>query len=168
MMNYLQEAISLHRLDHKPYCLILCDIDDFKRINDTFGHECGDVVLTTISHILKERLPQCQISRWGGEEILILAPFHVVVCRTMIDSLRRYLENYNFEYNKKRVHVTMTFGMIEFNEENDINELVQNIDYAPTFLELAGVEVPSDIHGQSMVPLLKGEKPKDWRKGLYY
>lgn len=50
----------------------------------------------------------------------------------------------------------------------DITELVQNIDYAPTFLELAGVEVPQDIHGASMLPLLKGEKPADWRKSLYY
>ncbi len=49
----------------------------------------------------------------------------------------------------------------------DIAEMVQNIDYAPTFLELAGVKVPSDIHGVSMLPLLKGKKT-DWRKSLYY
>lgn len=49
------------------------------------------------------------------------------------------------------------------------SHLVQNIDYAPTFLELAGVAVPSDIHGQSLLPLLKGEKPEKWRAdGLYY
>ena len=46
--------------------------------------------------------------------------------------------------------------------------MVQNIDYAPTFLELAGVEVPEDIQGVSLLPLLKGEHPKDWRKSLYY
>ena len=50
----------------------------------------------------------------------------------------------------------------------DINELVQNIDYAPTFLELAGVEVPADIQGASLLPLLAGEKPATWRKSLYY
>ena len=55
-----------------------------------------------------------------------------------------------------------------FDRRGDITELVQNIDYAPTFLELAGVEVPSDIHGRSMLPLLRGEHPKDWRKALYY
>lgn len=49
-----------------------------------------------------------------------------------------------------------------------INELVQNIDYAPTFLEIAGVDIPDDIHGRSLVPLLRGEHPDDWREALYY
>ena len=47
-------------------------------------------------------------------------------------------------------------------------EMVQNIDYAPTFLELAGVEVPSDIHGCSFLPVLKGEEWKPNREGIYY
>ena len=55
-----------------------------------------------------------------------------------------------------------------FDRRGDITEMVQNIDYAPTFLELAGAEIPADIHGVSLLPLLKGEHPKDWRKSLYY
>lgn len=55
-----------------------------------------------------------------------------------------------------------------FDRRGDIDQLVQNIDYAPTFLELAGAPVPEDIHGQSLLPLLKGENPTDWRKSLYY
>jgi arylsulfatase A-like enzyme len=46
--------------------------------------------------------------------------------------------------------------------------LVQNLDFAPTFLEMAGVKVPSDMQGRSLVPLLKGQSPKDWRKSVYY
>lgn len=52
--------------------------------------------------------------------------------------------------------------------KGDISELVQNIDYAPTFLELAGVDVPEDIHGVSLLPLLKEEKWDAERKALYY
>ena len=53
-------------------------------------------------------------------------------------------------------------------KHGDIAQMVQNIDYAPTILEAAGVDVPDDIQGKSMLPLLKGKKPRDWRKSLYY
>ncbi len=56
----------------------------------------------------------------------------------------------------------------DFERQGEIHEMVQNIDYAPTFLELAGVKVPEDIQGVSLLPLLKGEHPADWRKSLYY
>lgn len=56
----------------------------------------------------------------------------------------------------------------DFKAKGEIPQMVQNIDYAPTFLELAGAPIPEDIQGVSLVPLLKGEKPADWRKSLYY
>ena len=52
--------------------------------------------------------------------------------------------------------------------KGDVTQLVQNIDYAPTILELAGAEIPEDIHGESLLPLLKGEKWNPERKALYY
>ncbi|MDE6871408.1 MAG: sulfatase [Bacteroidales bacterium] len=55
-----------------------------------------------------------------------------------------------------------------FSRKGDITEMVQNIDLAPTFLELAGAEVPEDMHGVSLVPLLQGMHPDDWRTSLYY
>ncbi|MEG1749888.1 MAG: sulfatase [Tannerellaceae bacterium] len=53
-------------------------------------------------------------------------------------------------------------------KKGQIQQLVQNIDYAPTFLELAGVTVPEDIQGASLLPLLQGKQPADWRTALYY
>ena len=55
-----------------------------------------------------------------------------------------------------------------YDRRGDITEMVQNIDYAPTFLEIAGANIPDDIQGKSLLPLLKGKKPADWRKSLYY
>ncbi|MBN38433.1 MAG: sulfatase [Opitutae bacterium] len=57
-------------------------------------------------------------------------------------------------------------GVIEPGSEN--HDLVQNLDYAETFLDLCGVKRPKDMQGESIVPLLKGKKPKDWRESLYY
>lgn len=48
------------------------------------------------------------------------------------------------------------------------NELVSNLDFAPTFLEMAGAKIPEDMQGRSLVPVLKGEKPTDWRTSIYY
>lgn len=50
----------------------------------------------------------------------------------------------------------------------EIKEMVQNIDYAPTFLDLAGAPIPEDMDGVSLLPLLQGKHPKDWRKSIYY
>ena len=56
-----------------------------------------------------------------------------------------------------------------YERRGTIDEMVQNIDYAPTFLEMAGAPVPADIQGQSLVPLLKGKKHRGpWRESIYY
>ena len=63
---------------------------------------------------------------------------------------------------------TPLLARLPHGKKGHVAQMVQNIDYASTFLELAGVEIPADIQGVSLLPLLKGERPKDWRKSLYY
>ena len=55
-----------------------------------------------------------------------------------------------------------------YDRRGDIDEMVQNIDHAAAFLDIAGVKVPSDIQGESWLPLLRGEHPKNWRNSIYY
>ncbi|HHT23345.1 MAG TPA: sulfatase [Bacteroidales bacterium] len=55
-----------------------------------------------------------------------------------------------------------------FKAKGEVTEFVQNIDHAPTFLEIAGAKIPEDIQGVSYLPLLKKQKPKNWRKAVYY
>jgi len=50
----------------------------------------------------------------------------------------------------------------------EINQIVQNIDFAPTFLDLAGIEIPEEIQGSSLLPILEGINPADWRESIYY
>lgn len=57
-------------------------------------------------------------------------------------------------------------GVIKPGSVNE--DFVQNLDYAETFLEIAGAEIPADMQGKSLVPLLKGQHPDDWRKSIYY
>lgn len=56
----------------------------------------------------------------------------------------------------------------KYNAHGHVDALLQNIDHAPTFLEIAGAKIPNDIQGKSYFSFLKGEKPKKWRKSLYY
>ena len=57
-------------------------------------------------------------------------------------------------------------GVIEAGSSQDA--LVQNLDFAPTFLEMAGAELPQDLQGTSMLPLLQSQRPDDWRQAVYY
>ncbi|MEA4867470.1 MAG: sulfatase [Rikenellaceae bacterium] len=64
--------------------------------------------------------------------------------------------------------VRMPDNASEYGKRGDVTEMVQNIDYAPTILDLAGVHVPNEMDGESFLPLLTGKKVKNWRKSLFY
>lgn len=91
------------------------DIDDFKQINDTYGHVCGDYVLQTIADLIRKTLnPELSyVCRWGGEEFTFL--FHGTSFNNAyaaLEKLRKRVENYQFSHKNTDFNITMTFGIV--------------------------------------------------------
>ncbi len=125
MLKFYQQYAQ----SQKPYCVILGDIDNFKSVNDTYGHSCGDVVLSSIADLIKKNLPDTSIvCRWGGEEFLILMygnnTYAVSVMETIIEQIRSTA----ISYNENTLHITMTFGIAFYEERADIEKLITLAD----------------------------------------
>ncbi len=102
------------RKDKTPFCVAFCDIDNFKRINDTFGHDCGDEVLRHISGMIKKEMSGCEICRWGGEEIVILMQdCGLEDAKKRMEELRRNIETAPTVFFNKHVAATITIGLEE-------------------------------------------------------
>ena len=103
------------------FCIAFCDIDNFKRINDTYGHDCGDEVLRHISRMIKREMHGCEICRWGGEEMIILMrDYDLTVARQKMEYIRRCVETNPTVFYNKRISATITIGLEEYN--NDYHE----------------------------------------------
>lgn len=98
----------------KDYWIAIADIDDFKIINDTYGHNCGDYVLETLANIFSGRNILC--CRWGGEEFIFISQIkeNPDEAYNFLEELRKEIENYTFRFNGIQFHVTTTFGMSTF------------------------------------------------------
>lgn len=109
--------------------IIFCDLDKFKDINDTYGHDIGDEVLISFASILKSSLRKSDIvARWGGEEFVILltneTPQSTI---NTIEKVREEIKSYKFEKVDK---LTASFG-ISYLKENDLeNDLLKRADRA--------------------------------------
>ena len=95
--------------------MVLGDIDFFKKVNDVYGHACGDQVLIEISQIMKKNLKgKGFVCRWGGEEFLIVYRDHKVEKAVKeLEKLLQEIRETEIEYQQEKVHVTMTFGMVQ-------------------------------------------------------
>ena len=75
MVEHLNVELARARRQHRPFSVILFDIDDFKKVNDRFGHQSGDQTLVAVAALVKSLLRRTDLcARWGGEEFLILCP----------------------------------------------------------------------------------------------
>lgn len=113
-----------------PFSICIGDIDFFKKVNDTYGHECGDEVLKEVAYnIKKAMLGAGYLSRWGGEEFLLI--FDRVDFDKACEVLSELLNNIrDIEINYKgiTVKVTMTFGIVEGNTKEDLHTQIKKAD----------------------------------------
>lgn len=115
--------------DH--FLLALIDIDDFKRINDTYGHEAGDRVLARVAQVMRGRLRKSDlIGRWGGEEFVVALPDTSVSSgMPVFELMRTAVEALRVEYNGSVISTTVTIGAVE-SGEGDIDQLLKRADDA--------------------------------------
>jgi len=102
---------------HRCYSVIICDVDNFKFYNDTYGHQKGDYVLIAISNLFKESLRTSdEIFRWGGEELIILLPEqNIVDALKVADNLRKATVDMAIEHEKNNPKVvTVSSGVATF------------------------------------------------------
>ena len=99
----------------KERWLALLDIDDFKNVNDTYGHNCGDYILHRVAEIAQEVCSGCIICRWGGEEFIILSS--VNDSTGLVESLRQRIADEEFSYDTTTLHITVTIGVASYDEE---------------------------------------------------
>lgn len=125
MMDKLEEALN----EGETSYLAIIDIDDFKMINDTYGHNAGDYVLRNVARIMKEVCDKSLISRWGGEEFLILSAGDVNSNgRTLIERLRSKIEDEDFTFNDQHIKVTITAGLSALERGRSVDDWIKESD----------------------------------------
>ena len=119
--------------------MMMFDIDNFKRVNDTYGHDVGDVVLQSISKAIMDNMKKTdKYFRWGGEEFIILLPqYSLDDTRILAEEIRKEIQCSECHTGKDIIKVTISFGIKELEKckllEETINEADENLYMAKLF-----------------------------------
>ena len=124
--QHMEESIRNKNI-HPSY-LALGDIDDFKKVNDRYGHLCGDEVLREVAAIMKNAICHTDgIIRWGGEEFLVLfEEDEEGIILQYVEAIREQIAAHEFRYEEESFHITMTFGISRIDQ--DIKEAIRISD----------------------------------------
>lgn len=126
--EFLNHEVSrFNRYGHK-FSILILDLDDFKLVNDNFGHQFGDIVLKKFSHILQKSIRKSDmLGRWGGEEFLIILPETNLQSAVQTgEKIAKSLRDYNFEFIDKSI--TTSVGVGEFSADDTITSLFARVD----------------------------------------
>ena len=126
--KYLKDKIKEFNFSGKKFGIIFFDIDNFKRINDTYGHDKGDFVLKKIADIIKNNIRKDDFfGRWGGEEFIIILNEENFnnLCK-IAEKLRKIIEKSDFD----NLNVTSSFGVTMVKKYDDENSIIRKVDKA--------------------------------------
>ena len=138
LTRILQEEFSKAERYNLPFSIIMLDIDHFKKINDTYGHDIGDIVLINLGTIIQKLIRETDyVARYGGEEIMVVCPLtdaeHAV---GLAERLRREIEAcivvpHCETKGVPEVHITVSMGVSEYSSDiASVTELVKRADIA--------------------------------------
>lgn len=131
IMEYLeQKAEDYGRSNLRNLSLAIGDIDWFKKFNDTYGHECGDLVLRQLAVLMEKTLgAKGKAGRWGGEEFLIVFPnLNGDEAAGALEELQAKIRSQEIDYNGEKVSLTMTFGLVEYDYKKAIDHTIKEAD----------------------------------------
>jgi len=125
----LEREISRSHRYERPFSIVFVDIDHFKRINDTHGHQTGDQVLKDFAKLVQKKLRENDVfGRWGGEEFVLLCPeTDGEGARDLAEKLRATIANHTFSSG---VSVTASFGVAQLRTTEDRESLIKRTDEA--------------------------------------
>ena len=130
MGEVLERAREQAAADKGTFCILMLDIDDFKKVNDTYGHDCGDEVLRSVARTISCNVKKNDsVFRWGGEEILILLAADEEKAIAAGERIRKNIENDRLNYrNETEVSVTVTIGVAPYHSGATVQELMDEAD----------------------------------------
>lgn len=125
----LRQVFEESRSSGQSFAIAIGDIDFFKKVNDTYGHECGDAVLKNVSALLKQHMWRRGFAaRWGGEEfLLVFENVDLAEARKQLELLMDKIHELDTLYEGQHVKVNMTFGLI-CDPDKDIHALLKEAD----------------------------------------
>lgn len=128
----LDALVETYKNKTAPFSLIIFDIDDFKKINDTYGHDAGDFILKRISELVRANIRQEDIfCRIGGEEfVVILKQLDIFGAYVVSEKLRKIVETTDFTYKGKTIKTTISLGVAEFSKNDTKQTLFKKADIA--------------------------------------
>lgn len=128
----LEQEFARWRRYGSPLTLAVWDVDKFKAVNDTYGHQAGDKVLTVIAKLLHKQIRETDfVARFGGEEFVLLLPETGLEASTVAtEHLRKSVESTEFHFRGKRVPITISCGMSEFQPGDSPEQVFERADKA--------------------------------------